>query len=499
MYNLLIVEDEEILRNGLKTTIDWASLGYVVIDVAKDGMEGLDKFNELKPDVVLTDIRMPHMNGLTMSSAIKGINSDTEIVLLSGYDEFSYAKQGIEIGVYNYIMKLNMYEEINNVFGKLKLHLDKSKRNQSDAYELEKIRFENKIDSLIAGRGDGWLKSMDTICVLVGEVNGSIDDSMFSINDDFLCVYRIHKNSFVAIGACKGLSDMIFDSRIMIIARSISSYMVNGNIVISKKVNREGEVLNAVIRAFKMIDIAKKKKGRLPNIMLCEKDMEAHLTTTPTLNYDTISQQLELQKYHYFTTLSTKWYFDAVTGYGIYIYNARNMAKRLILKIMDELDSIDKEYTEELEDVMNDIEEIVSIIEVEKVFMNAIKPALSTLQKVNYHQAGAAIDDAVKFIDRNYDKQISIEEIASMIHLSIPYFSASFKKITGSNYSKYLRSRRMEKACELLTTTNLKIYEISHIVGYLDEKHFSKMFSKYIGETPISYRKSKTLVKDKGK
>jgi len=81
-------------------------------------------------------------------------------------------------------------------------------------------------------------------------------------------------------------------------------------------------------------------------------------------------------------------------------------------------------------------------------------------------------------------------EVAGRVHLSIPYFSSCFKRITGQNYSEYLRDKRLEKAKQLLAETDLKIYQISHTVGYGDEKHFSKMFSKYVGCSPLKYKKN---------
>ena len=491
MYKLLIVEDEEILRNGLITTIDWTKLGFQIVGCGKDGQEGLQKAKQLEADVVLTDIRMPKMNGLDMARQIKQFNSNIEIVFLSGYDEFSYAKQGLDIGVFNYIMKLNMYEEIEKVFTKLKKHLDTTKHNISEIAELTDIKYKTKILDLIEGKSGEWLAAMDKICLIVCYLNDkNTFKSNFEIMKDYIYVFSIEDNRFIGVCASSKVADVMFSAKAMNVARSLSHYAVGSDVAISDIVGEAADVPQELNKAYKLLDIAAKNKGMLPNLLLCRKDLQDNVTQPKGIPYSDIEKQLELKRYTYYSNLSNQWFEDAVTAKDIYYQDARKTAERLALKLQDSLEEVHSEYVGEVDEFIKNINSEFSIIRIHEEFLKMIKPALISLQKINFNQAGAAIEEAVKYINKNYDKQISTKEIADMINLSTPYFSASFKKITGQNYSNYLCDIRMEKACELLVTTKLKVYEISHMVGYLDEKHFSKMFSKKYEMTPATYRKT---------
>jgi len=491
MYKLLIVEDEEILRNGLITTIDWTKLGFQIVGCGKDGQEGLLKAKQLEADVVLTDIRMPKMNGLDMARQIKQFNNSIEIVFLSGYDEFSYAKQGLDIGVFNYIMKLNMYEEIEKVFTKLKKHLDNTMRSISEIAELNDIKYKKNITDLLSGIPGDWLNGMDKISLIVCYLNdkGSYKGS-YEIMKDYMYVYLIEGGLYIGICASAKTADVMFSAKVMNVARSLSPYAVKGNVAISEIVERGEKIADEALKAYKLLDIAEKKEGRLPNLLLCRKDLQEHLVKPKSISFDEIEKQLELKRYTYYSNLSNQWFEEAVTAEDIYYKDARKMAERLALKLQDSLEEVNSEHVSDVDQFIQYINSSFSIIRIHEEFMKLIKPALISLQKINFNQAGAAIEEAVKYINKNYDKQISTKEIADMINLSTPYFSASFKKITGENYSNYLCNIRMEKACELLVTTRLKVYEISHMVGYLDEKHFSKMFSKQYNMTPATYRKT---------
>jgi|GEM_PF-6611435 len=494
MYKLLIVEDEEILRNGLITTIDWTKLGFQIVGCGRDGQDGLEKAKQLDADVVLTDIRMPKMNGLDMARQIKQFNSNIELVFLSGYDEFSYAKQGLDIGVFNYIMKLNMYEEIEKVFTKLKKHLDTTMHNISEIAELNDIKYRNKILDLLEGKSGDWLEGMDKISIIVGYLDDkSSYKSNYEIMKDYTYVYLVDKNRYIGVCAASKIGDVMFGAKVMNIARALSPFALNGYVAISDIVSDAQEIPHQLKRAYKLLDIAEKKRGRLPNILLCRKDLAEHITEPRSVVYSDIEKQLELKRYTYYSNLSNQWFEDSVSSAGIYYQDARKMAERLALKLQDSLKEIDSDYVKEVDNFIKVTNESYSIIRMHESFLKMIKPALLSLQKINFNQAGAAIEEAVKYINKNYDKQISTKEIADMINLSTPYFSASFKKITGENYSNYLCNIRMEKACELLETTKLKVYEISHMVGYLDEKHFSKMFSKKYDMTPATYRKTSKI------
>jgi len=125
LYRILIVDDEPLIRRGIRATIDWASMGFEIAGEARDGAEGLRLIEELRPDVVLTDIRMPVMDGMEMLAAATGRFPDILYVILSGFEEFDYAKRAIGLGVSDYISKLTLDQEAQEIFPRLRERLDR--------------------------------------------------------------------------------------------------------------------------------------------------------------------------------------------------------------------------------------------------------------------------------------------------------------------------------------------------------------------------------------
>ncbi|GHU63273.1 putative transcriptional regulatory protein YesN [Clostridia bacterium] len=156
MYSILIVDDEEIIRRGLRETIDWNAMGFELIGEGENGEHGLALIEELRPNVVMTDIRMPVMNGLDMLSAAVKKHPSAVYIILSGFEEFEYAKRGVELGVSNYISKLTLDSDVKEIFPAIKDRLDLEKKQEksldSIVKEREELRLERLFSDIMIGR-----------------------------------------------------------------------------------------------------------------------------------------------------------------------------------------------------------------------------------------------------------------------------------------------------------------------------------------------------------
>ena len=124
MYSILLADDEEEVRKGIIKKIDWENLGFQVVGDAENGEEALEKIEQLKPYVVMTDIRMPYMDGLTLSKRIRQKYPSTKILIFSGYDDFEYAQQAIKLNVTEYILKPVNVEELTEILNRVRDNLD---------------------------------------------------------------------------------------------------------------------------------------------------------------------------------------------------------------------------------------------------------------------------------------------------------------------------------------------------------------------------------------
>ena len=124
MYKILLVDDEEEVRTSIIKKIDWEKNGFTVIGDAENGKDALEKIEQLEPDVVLTDIRMPYMDGLELAAELRRIHPSVKVVIFSGYDDFEYAKQAIQLNIIEYILKPVNARELTDILGKIKTNLD---------------------------------------------------------------------------------------------------------------------------------------------------------------------------------------------------------------------------------------------------------------------------------------------------------------------------------------------------------------------------------------
>ena len=146
MYSVFLVDDEPILLEGIRSKIDWESIGLNFVGEATDGEIALSMMQEIKPDILITDVKMPFMDGLELSSAIKKIQPWIKIIILSGHDEFDYAKKAISIGVEDYLLKPFTANEVIESLKKVSIQIDRERTQLSDITKMkQELESKNKI------------------------------------------------------------------------------------------------------------------------------------------------------------------------------------------------------------------------------------------------------------------------------------------------------------------------------------------------------------------
>lgn len=161
MYSVFLVDDEPIVLEGIRTKVDWEGAGFTFAGEATDGEIALSMIHEIKPDILITDIKMPFMDGLQLAAAIKKIQPWIKIIILSGHDEFDYAKKAISIGIDDYILKPFTSEEIESALKKAAGAIDKERKQLSDISILkEELKSQEKLirkeflNNIVHGSGD---------------------------------------------------------------------------------------------------------------------------------------------------------------------------------------------------------------------------------------------------------------------------------------------------------------------------------------------------------
>lgn len=530
MIKVFLVEDEIVVREGIKNNVDWASHGYDFCGEASDGELAFPMIQKLRPDLVITDIKMPFMDGLELSKLIKKELPQTEIVFLSGYEEFEYAKEGIKIGVAQYLTKpigsaelLKVVDEIAERIEKRKLEEElKNKYTKDEEENLSNERralFESVVSGNISASG---------IHELAGKL--SVDISALWYN---VCLIKLksinHKEeeyspSIVRVNdrLCKETMDgkvlffnLISEEKALIfkgdsvedVEKTVKEYleMFKGIIgenpsieyffAIGMPVNRLGEIPTSYEKAEYAFAHRFMTEG---NRIYDYKELEE--TPADDFNIADIDIKLierkKINEFLHTGNASEARFFveEFFNNIGQNAINS-NMFRQYI--VMDVYFSVCN-FAEELGFNREEIESadmlssgLQDIEGTKKYVLRIISNALEMRDTFSTNRYGEVVNEIKKYIEDNYaDEELSLDSMASFVNFSPNHLSMVFSQETGTTIIKYLTDFRMNKAKELLKCTGKRSSEIGAEVGYKDPHYFSFLFKKTQGVTPTQYRSS---------
>ena len=535
LYSIILVDDEEEVRKSIIKQIDWESAGFKVVGDAENGEEALEKIEVLEPDVVLTDIRMPYMDGLTLAEKIRQRYPSMKVVIFSGYDDFEYAQKAIKLNVTEYILKPVNVEELTSILKRIKSNLDEEieeKRNVSRLREnyrkslpIIREQFFNDMvhrrlsDDLIESK----LKEYDipimgarkwVIAAIDVEKSDDRSKKTLSLHEEeelipisvmqivreklkSYCRFSLFQSTaeaeMVVIAALDddntttGLIDVLGDickeaKRILEVPVTIGiGHSVTGLSKIADSYQSAVEALGykAVVGSGITIyinDMEPVGSGKLEFDNADESDFISAVKFGPDEKIEAvtarISGKLESAKVHY-------------RQQQVYVFGVLNTIIQMI-----------QQYDLNLEEILGGELEYLSVIDKlqkrEEFGEWLFKTAHKMNQAINQERditTRQVIQQAKQYIMDNYQNpDLSVEMICRHLHMSPAYFSTMFKKETGQAYIAYLTEIRLNKAVELLNKTDDKTYVIASKVGYQEQNYFSYVFKKKFGVSPTKFR-----------
>jgi len=531
MYKVLIVDDEMIIRVGLKSFIDWESLGYVFAGEAGNSEDALALCRNVEPDVVLTDIKMPKMGGIEFITALLQEQPNVKIVILSCVDEFDTVQQALRLGVKDYFLKLSFSpEQLVVILKKIKNELDLNLKNADISVEKptsirdEALARENFYKNLITTQvrqiplpADSNISINNENCqnvfmLLIGKDYRYEDGKSKSIESptqkfslisliseilskEFICdVVEIQTDLFMAV--CVNCNDYKFD-KLYINAVEVRSSLVRiMNYSVSIAVNLCGSCTEDFYGTYQQCLTALQQKfyeGH-QSIIFYE---ENNALTNDNINYtssDFIESQIQekLECFEFedakqivfqiidrtvenrsWVPLEFKRYFPEIVApwYRIYKHFSQGTAVRNIINPYKQI-----ELLETIGDIRQWFNEYVQDIEV------FVKEKLKSLK------VRSEIELAKKYVNENYRTDINIIDVANLVGFNSSYFSHLFKKEIGEGFSDYLKRVRLTNALKLLRETSYSINQISEMVGYTDVAYFRKQFRQHYHKSPSECR-----------
>ena len=549
MVKLFLVEDEIVMRDGIKSQINWEKEDIEFVGEASDGELAWPMILETRPDILLTDIKMPFMDGLELSALVRKELPNTAIIILSGYDEFVYAQKAVSLGVTDYLLKPlppgKLLECIRRVQEKIEQEREGSEgafseelaREQKDAEKnllFRALVTNDRSLSEILAMADhlGIHISARYYAVMLMTVHGKenampdeelrTDLSSIPEQIDGWFFFDRNENGFALIGSANSIQELS-DTQKKLLERLKKRLEADPDhtwfIGVGKTVNRISDIEKAYYSANKAfswrfitglnrVAFADEKGSvnvngtslhdssavfvpEVPKIPVeldvsgavmnenSRKMLENYLKTgtyeeaEPFMEgvFDSIGEK-NLGSYLFLTYLSMDLYFAMV---------------RFLRELGRRVDEID----ETCGDINTLLKNRVTVEEAREYLTGYLKELILLRDHNTEKRYSRILREAVTYIDENFDHEdISLNRVAQTIGMSPNHFSSIFSQEMGMTFIEYLISRRMERAKELLRTTQLRSSEIAYRVGYRDPHYFSSTFKKMQGTTPREYRMS---------
>lgn len=534
MIKVFLVEDELIIREGLRDIIPWQQYGFTLVGDAGDGEQALPMIRELRPDVLITDIKMPFMDGLALSSLVSKEFPNMKILIISGYDDFEYARQAIRIGVEQYLLKpitkAMLLKTLTEVQEKIQSEREQEtylEKFRSEVQEYEQFSRRRFFEQVVAGQ-----LSVGEIYEKAGELGISMDAQCYN-----LLLYSFQTGGKGAEGekgqeAISQIRDgltqffMMYPEYLMF-RWNLTTYavLIKGETEQIETVTQrcvdtirmhvlpyENEVewyvaageptrrLSALPACFEQVSHVFSFRHLLSDQHILTQELTAKMvrrddaSSLKNLDMTKIDpgvlrgflQNGQMDELHDFVE-------EYVDGFAA--ASSRLFCQYLMLNVrftaiayIEELGYSQSEFSDQLPDVEL-VEKNVSSDELKEYICEILRCALELREKETRSQSRDMINRALAYIDGNFaDENISLKEVAGYTNVSANYFSAVFSQEMRQTFVEYLTQKRMDRAKELLRQTDKRTAEIAAEVGYKDPHYFSFVFRKTQGCTPRDYR-----------
>lgn len=519
MYSVVLVDDEALIRNGIERMINWEEYGFSFVGQAADGELALPIIRENKPDIVITDIKMPFMDGLQLSKIIKQELPETMIIIISGFDDFDYAKEALSIGVNEYLLKPISKKQFIEVLINIKERLDEKNKKLRQLDTQMKEYLDASRSSLL----DALLNGREPINTLIEKANKL---ELNLISESYSVVFLAISNEvseYIDITECSEYQDIIYNN--FINNNNIYLCKVNSDglafLIMDNKENIEDRTIDFVneIRAFcKKIKI---KGGYVIKYAQAQDNLDSiirslrEIKKTAYFDCMNISVKQNRQKIDFDpNNISASQFTQQIIGKFL----SSDLEENISEFVENYFNSIDSEAASSLlfrqyivihiqfsvnaflENIENSDKlrteaptaQVLSTLDETKQYMKRLlKYALDIRNKSS--SANNIVYKAIDYIKENFsDSDISLNKVAQFVGVRATYFSAVFGQQTGKTFVEYLTELRMEKARTLLRCTDKPSGDIAFEVGYNDPHYFSSLFKKVNGCSPRDYRAGKT-------
>ena len=526
LLKVFLVEDECVVREGLRDCIDWERYGFEFCGDAPDGELALPQIRKLRPDILITDIKMPFMDGLALSKLVCAELPETRIILISGHNDFEFAQEAIEIGVEQYLLKpvtkaslLKTLEDVSRKIDEEREQKDYLRRFQQEGPEYEQFARRKFFEQITSGTlrvseiyeqakklqididAEGY-----TVILLTLQSRGTAEYSQtlaerleelmaYLLRYGEYLLFRCNLMTYCVIvkGSAAGLDEAVRRCLENIERRCGGDEALAWYAAVSEPVARLSELPGCYASAHTILSyrhllperhvltadvLQKPQRGTLPALDASKADpaiirnflqtgMREEIPDFVSEYLASFGNALDSMLFRQYVLLELR--FSAIRAAKSFGYSQEEFLRPLTSG--QELPADGGRET------------------LEKSCAALLRRAIELREEESGNQYKSMLKRALRYIDQNYtDETLSLNTVAKAANISPNYFSGVFSQEMGQTFVEYLTEKRMERAKELLRYSGKRSSEVAYEVGYRDPRYFSFLFKKTQGCTPSSYR-----------
>lgn len=538
MYKVIIVDDESVVRQGLRRMIAWNDHGFELIGDYENGREAWEAIERDKPDLIISDICMPFMDGLELAKLVVSSYPYMKLIILTGHDQFEYAQQAVRLKVQDFVLKPITAREVRELLDKMRAEMDEEARRLEDLGRLRsqlrqslpllKERFLERLVMLGLGKPEieerfayfGLPEIRPPYLVVVadiddfGEREELMDDghdaeflrfAVFNIFEEMLSarpgtlLFRTREEKMMAVVGSAEDENGLYDWAVGMaeeVRHHVEKYL---KFTVTIGIGRSCTSLELLPESGKSALAALDYRFlRGKNRVLAITDLEGAPSAPSAVpirsDWDRkLTAAVKTASEAEASELIDQWVADLQAS-RLPIETCFLHVQKIVLALMNVVQESGSEESTVNADRdwqlwLTEIYRFKTLGEIRDWLKRIAGSLIEDISRNRSRYTRMQVAKATEYIEEHYaDEKLSLHDLCRHVLMSTSYFSLVFKQITGETFIEYLTRVRIERAKALLTTTSLKFYEIASKVGYADPNYFSLLFKKHTGQTPREFR-----------
>ncbi|CAM4515883.1 response regulator [Paenibacillus typhae] len=517
-YKVLLVDDEPIILRSLKVAIPWEELGLTIAGEARNGEAALRLIEESSPQIVISDIRMPVIDGIALMKELLPKNPKLLFIFISGYGEFEYARDALRLGAFDYLLKPIDHDELTDMLTRARAKLDRQKENEQLMHSVQMLSIlarERMFAEFTLGNPRPlqhlkWLENselereyfmavvrLDDYASLTAKWSAEEKHLWLFAIRNILEEWSLENGALSIFPFYNGEWVLLFPGNLSTVRKELGERLVAdikrySKLHCSVGISRSTQGIDQLSTVYPLAAKALYRRfySGEAGVFIEEETPEAG---EREVQYP---KELELSLIESIRTLNLERMLLLFDEMACFI-EAQSLTKELAQRVIIELVVVLYRQFEQmglqaewpLEELMGKLQGLGTLSAVINVLKQDFRDWMLEGSRQAARDDGRSVVDKVKrYIEDNYHKDLSIEEVAEVADLSISHFCTLFKQVSGYTFLEFVTHCRMEKAKYILQNSSVKVYQVAPLVGYQDPKYFTQVFKKATGKTPTEYR-----------